>query len=218
MSPPRNLEVVRARATAVPSEGPSPAGDEHMPSLLGRARAGDVQAWSRLYQEHFDQIFRHIVHLTGDPDIAEDLVQETFAKAIVALPSFRGEAKLSTWLSGIAINIVRAHWRRVKGARKIRDGLARLEEITPQQGDSPDHARLRKARAEVLYTVLEGLPETLREVFILRDLEQLSAREASAQLGITEGNVNVRASRARRRVRDELERLGWLSPRERSRA
>jgi len=213
----RNLQVVDTGAPRAASSGPREEEPEHEQRLLERARSGDLEAWSRLYQEHFDQIFRHIIHLTGDPDIAEDLVQETFAKAIIALPGFRGEAKLVTWLSGIAINIVRGQWRREKGIRKVREGLARLELVAPRGGAAPDRARLRKAQAEVLYGVLEGLPETLREVFILREFEGLSAREASAQLGISEGNVNVRASRARARVRDELERLGWLAPRERSR-
>ena len=190
---------------------------DHEVRLLERARAGDLEAWSRLYQEHFDQIFRHLVHLTGDPDIAEDLVQETFAKAIIALPGFRGEARLGTWLSGIAINVARGEWRREKGAKRIREGLVTLELVAPTRGTAPDEARLRKAQAEVLYAVLDGLPETLREVFVLRELEGLSVREASAQLRITEGNVNVRASRARARVREELERLGWLAPRERGR-
>lgn len=204
------------------AEAPAPATTAKRPPsqvidlesrLLSRARAGDVAAWSRLYQEHFDLIFRHIIHLSGDRDLAEDLVQETFAKAIVALPSFRAESKFSTWLCGIAINIVRGHWRRQESARRTRDGLGTLQEIAPPTGTNPDRQRLQKARAEVLYDILSDFPETLREVFILRSLEGLPAKEVAAQLGISEGNVNVRASRARARVRKELERRGWLSAR-----
>ncbi|MCA9662705.1 MAG: sigma-70 family RNA polymerase sigma factor [Myxococcales bacterium] len=180
--------------------------------LIDRARSGDIQAWSRLYQEHFDGIFRHILHLTGDRDLAEDLVQETFAKAMVSLPRFRGDSKLSTWLSGIAINIVRGHWRRQKSARKAHDGLVALNEVAPPNGAAPDQAGLQRARAEALYGVLSELPETLREVFVLRELEGMRAADVASQLGISEGNVNTRASRARARVRNELERLGWLQP------
>ncbi len=207
-------EIKRAQRAAPPSDSPV---RDHEERLLARAREGDVQAWSRLYQEHFDRIFRHIVHLTGDRDLAEDLVQETFAKAIVALPTFRGEAKFTTWLSGIAINIVRTHWRRHKSAKRTRDGLLTLQHVAPANELPPDQAHLQQARAEVLYAILGELPETLREVFVLRELEGLRAREIAAQLGISEGNVNVRASRARARVRVELERRGWLSPQERSR-
>ena len=60
--------------------------------------------------------------------------------------------------------------------------------------------------------MLSELPETLREVFVLRELEGMRAADVASQLGISEGNVNTRASRARARVRNELERLGWLQP------
>ncbi|MCA9636907.1 MAG: sigma-70 family RNA polymerase sigma factor [Myxococcales bacterium] len=180
--------------------------------LIDRARRGDIQAWSRLYQEHFDRVFRHLHHLTGDRDLAEDLVQETFARAMVSIATFRGESRLSTWLGGIAINIVRGHWRRQKTAANANINLRAIHEIAPPSGPAPEEATLRRTRAEVLYAILRELPESLREVFVLRELEGLSAREVADQLGITEGNVNVRASRARARVRAELERLGWLDP------
>lgn len=215
MGKPKQARETKKAQAATPSSGPF---RDHETRLLARAREGDVQAWSRLYQEHFDRIFRHIVHLTGDRDLAEDLVQETFAKAIVALPTFRGDAKFTTWLGGIAINIVRTHWRRQKSARRTRDGLLTLQQVAPPSELQPDQARLRQAKAEVLYAILDELPETLREVFVLREFEGLRAREVAARLGISEGNVNVRASRARARVRAELERLGWISPQERSRS
>ncbi len=217
MGEPKQTQKTQKAQTAGPSDSPV---HDHETRLLSRAREGDAQAWSRLYQEHFDRIFRHIIHLTGDRDLAEDLVQETFAKAIVALPNFRGEARFTTWLGGIAINIVRTHWRRQKSARRTRDGLLTLQQVAPPSDLQPDQARLRQAKAEVLYAILAELPETLREVFVLREFEGLRAREVAAQLGISEGNVNVRASRARARVRAELERLGWISPqpRERSRS
>lgn len=205
-------EVRRMRPT--PASEPAAAANDLEARLVARAKAGDVQAWSRLYQEHFDGTFRHILHLTGDRDVAEDLVQETFANAMVSLPRFRGESRLSTWLSGIAINIVRGHWRRQKSARKAHDGLVALHEVAPRKDAAPDQAGLQRARAEALYAVLSELPETLREVFVLRELEGLRASEVAEQLGISEGNVNTRASRARARVRQELERLGWLSPKD----
>ncbi|MCA9660254.1 MAG: sigma-70 family RNA polymerase sigma factor [Myxococcales bacterium] len=169
--------------------------------------------WSRLYQEHFDTVFRHILHLTGDRDLAEDLVQETFAAAMVSLHGFRGDSKLSTWLMGIGLNITRKHWSRRKSARKAHDALVAVADLSPGANDNPEHARLQRTRAEVLYAVLDSFPASLREVFILRELEGLHAAEVAELLGISEGNVNTRASRARARVRKELERLGWLSPR-----
>jgi RNA polymerase sigma-70 factor (ECF subfamily) len=87
-----------------------------------------------------------------------------------------------------------------------------MNEVAPPKGAAPDQAGLQRARAEALYGVLRELPETLREVFVLREIEGMRAAEVASQLGISEGNVNTRASRARARVRRELERLGWLGP------
>ncbi|MCA9714655.1 MAG: sigma-70 family RNA polymerase sigma factor [Myxococcales bacterium] len=183
--------------------------------LVERAKRGDMQAWARLYQELFDPIYRHVRYLTGDPAVAEDLTQETFAKALVALPDFEGRSKLSTWLHGVAINVVRRHWRWERNTEtahaRLEDRRRVLDDVSAES-ERPDRVALQRKRAEVLYAVLETLPDTLREVFILRDLEGLSEREIAERLGITRGNVAVRATRARARVRKELVSRGWLEP------
>ncbi len=181
--------------------------------LVERAKRGDMQAWSRLYQELFDPLYRHVRYLTGDPAVAEDLTQETFAKALVALPDFEGRSKFSTWLHGVAINVVRRHWRWQRNTEtahaRLKDKSRVLTEVSAE-GERPDRQALQRKRAEVLYAVLETLPDTLREVFVLRDLEGLSEREIADRLGITRGNAAVRATRARTRVRKALVERGWL--------
>ena len=201
----------------VGADGQASGGGERRERLIERARGGDVQAWSRLYQEHFDGVFRHIRFLTGDDDMAEDLTQETFAKAMTSIVAFRGQSSFSTWLGGIAINVVRAQWRFQRNTRTAHGRLEHMQEVLGRGEGAPDRLTLQKTRARVLYAILDGMPENLREVFVLRDLEGVSAREIAMQLGISEGNVAVRATRARARVRAELERLGWLSPREEGR-
>lgn len=201
-----------------PARGPEPA-RENPPetgeaALVARARGGDIEAWSRLYQEHFDRVFRHVAYLTGDTQAAEDLVQETFARAFVGLPSFAGEGSLTGWLRGIAVNVVRKHWRsRYRGAR----AMDRLEQMSPGAAvgaeADPEDAHLRQRRAEVLLAVLDTLPAPLREAFVLCDLQEVPVQQAAAELGVSPGNLRVRATRARARIRGELARLGWL-PRE----
>jgi len=179
--------------------------------LVERARGGDVDAWSCLYQEHFHRVFRHAAYLVGDTSAAEDLVQETFARAFVGLAQFEGRSTLQAWLRGIAVNLVRKHWRsRYRGDQ----AMARLELAArqpPASSQDPEGAHLRQRRAEVLLAVLETLPPPLREAFVLCDLEDVPIQQAAAELGISPGNLRVRATRARARIRSELTRLGWLS-------
>jgi len=194
---------------------PAPAADPTDPreaTLVDRARGGDVDAWSRLYQEHFAAIFKHVAYLSGDVHVAEDLVQETFARAFVGLARFESRTSFVGWLRGIAVNLVRMHWR--SRSRSDR-AMTRLESMTgdpaPTTSVDPEGAHLRRRRAEVLLAVLETLPEALREAFVLCDMQDMPTAEAAAALGVTPVNLRVRATRARAKIRGELVRLGWLT-------
>jgi RNA polymerase sigma-70 factor (ECF subfamily) len=92
--------------------------------LVQRAQAGEMSAWSRLYQDNFERIYRHIRALTGDPSLSEELVQETFVQALLRIASFDGRSAFSTWLHGVAINVVRNNWRAQKSTARAH---ARLE-------------------------------------------------------------------------------------------
>jgi RNA polymerase sigma-70 factor (ECF subfamily) len=176
-------------------------------ALVERARGGDVEAWSRLYQDHFDRLHRHVAYLVGEAHATEDIVQETFAHAVVGLRSYKGDATLLTWLKGIAHNLVRRHWR--SHARSAR-ALDRLERSAHGLPVDPENVYLRQRHAEVLLGVLDTLPAPLREAFVACDLRELPPAEAAAELGISLNNLRVRATRARARIRDALARLGWV--------
>lgn len=195
------------RPAAEALEGEAPV-DARVVTLVERARGGDVEAWSRLYQEHFDRVFKHVTYLCGDVHVAEDLVQETFARAFVGLAQFEARASFVGWLRGIAVNVVRKHWRsRYRGDQ----AMDRLETMSKDKvAADPEGTHLQQKRAEVLLAVLETLPETLREAFVLCDMQEVPVQEAAATLGVTPGNLRVRATRARARIREELMRLGWL--------
>jgi RNA polymerase sigma-70 factor (ECF subfamily) len=187
-----------------------PAPVEHGPDdVLARARAGELRAWSQLYQQHFDRVFRRLCHLVGQAAAAEDLTQETFARAVVALPRFDGRAAFSTWLCGIANNVARNYIRDQDTRRRAELRLAELTTLRPA-GETTDRAHLRKQRSEALYAALARLPDHLREAFVLREVEGLSMQEAATQLGISSNNMTVRVWRAREAIRRELGRLGWL--------
>lgn len=190
---------------------PAPRPDDEA-ALVARARAGDIEAWSRLYQDHFDRVYRHVAYLLGDAQAAEDFVQETFARAFVGLKTFHGQGAFSGWLRGIAVNVVRKHWRsRYRSAR----AMDRLEQMTADApagaAADPEGDHVRRRRAEVLLAILETLPVPLREAFVACDLQEQPIQQAAAELGVSPGNLRVRATRARARIRGELERLGWLT-------
>lgn len=178
--------------------------------LVRRAAAGDERAWARLYQHHFDRVFRDVAYLVGASAGAEEIVQETFAAALVGLPRYDARASFVTWLRGIAHNLVRRHWRSTSRRERAYDRLAQLS--ADVRGQDVENAHLQDRRAEVLRAVLDTVPDQLREAFVLSDVQGLPSNEVAERLGISVGNARVRASRARAVIRGELERLGWLDP------
>lgn len=188
------------------SQGPAENINEINEALVERARSGDMHAWARLYQDHFDGLYRHLRYLTGDCQIAEELVQETFVQALACIPRYDGRARFSTWLHGIGLNMARKHWRSQRSSAKAHAKFSVIEALREQAGGAtPDQAVLARQRVRALYDALEQLPIHLREAFILRELEGLAQVEAAAQLGITTNNLAVRSSRARARIRRLLE-------------
>jgi RNA polymerase sigma-70 factor (ECF subfamily) len=179
--------------------------------LVDRARRNDLDAWARLYQEHYDAVFGHVCFLCGDSTLAEDLVQDVFALAMTRVDQYDGRAPLLSWLRAIALNRVRMHWRSASSSARVRQDLEAIEtQLGRGAANDVDRIRTRDVRAQILYAVLQTLPSRLAEAFVLREMEGLSTQEAADELGISPGNVAVRASRARDRIRKELRRRGWL--------
>lgn len=204
--PVRPIPLLSARRLSVPSTTATPES-----VLVDKARQGDLAAWSSLYQSGFDAVFRHVCYLTGDSALSEDVTQEAFARAFSTMEKFNGRSSFVTWVRGIALNLVRMHWRRSKTKDRVHGALEGMSHAVPFDDGDPMRQHQQDQRMRVLYEVLETLPEALREAFILRELEELSPQEAAEQLGISVGNVAVRATRARARIRSELVRRGWLS-------
>lgn len=186
----------------------SQTGDDE--ALALRARDGDLGAWGEVYARHYGRLLRQLRHLTGDLAVAEELAQETFAQAMASRARYEPDRSLDAWLSGIALNMARKHWRSRQSAQKAH---ARLECSTAVSGAGPalpDRLHLQRERSRVLYAVLAELPEPLREAFTVRELQGLSTDEAARLLAISPGNLAVRISRARARIGAALRALGWL--------
>ncbi len=198
----------------IPSVSPPPtrrASDDADVALLERATAGDARAWTRLYQTHFDRIYRDVAYLVGAGGSTEEIVQESFAIAWTKLATFDGRSSFATWLRGIAHNLVRRHWRTRERRGRAYEKLAEISDGSVAAERGPEGAHIQDQRAEALQQVLETLPEALREAFILCDVQGLAPQEAADRLGISNGNVRVRAARARAQIREGLQRMGWLA-------
>lgn len=177
--------------------------------LIRRLRAGDKAACNQCIELHAPDVYRLALRLTGHEADAEDVTQETFLNAFRAIDSFEWRAGLKTWLHRIAYNAAMQRLRR-RPPPGVPVDAADDEEEAPLPRELFDWCCLpeadfesAEARAELERAVRE-LPENLRLVFVLRELEGLSTEETAAALGLTPQNVKVRLHRARLRLRERL--------------
>lgn len=179
-----------------------------------RVAAGDEDAFRLLMRRHNQTLYRTARSILRDDAEAEDAVQEAYLLAYRAMGSFRGDAKLSTWLVRIVANEAIARSRkRSRSAKVIRlDGDAgpdseagelRMNEATSEQ---PEHGALRAETRRLIEKGIDGLPEAFRAVFVLRALEEMSVEETAAVLDIPEATVRTRFFRARGLLREALAR------------
>jgi RNA polymerase sigma-70 factor, ECF subfamily len=195
-------EVMGTSPAALPgSDGAEAAEMTGEGELLGRCRSGDVAAWRRLYDAHFDFVYRVARRLGTPVEELEDVCQETFLVAFRKLDQFR-EGKLSTWLYRIAANVASDRHRR----RRVRRAFAGLWGGAREESAARTPEReYESAEAEALVSrILERMPPKKREVFALFEVEGLSGEEVAERVGCKLATVWTRLFHARR----EFEALG----------
>jgi len=191
------------KSTAMEADMTQPAETEDE-LLVRRFAEGDLSAFDHIVLRHQQRVAKLAWRLLGWTDEAEDVVQDVFLAAYKKLADFRGQASLGSWLTAITINKCRT-WRRRRLLRwKIQsaallDGHACLDEKNESTIDQETCDQLRR--------IIQKLPAKLREVIILRYLEEMSIMEMTAVLHITENTVHVRLNRARTRLREHLGNL-----------
>ena len=171
---------------------------------------GDMAEFARLVDAYSTQIYRLALKMLGDEQDAEDVLQNTFMKALQAIAGFEGRSSLSTWLYRIAVNEALMSLRRQKPtipvAMDYEDDDDELQHPT-QFTDwccLPEEDLLSEEARRHLDQAIRRLPEKLRVVFLLRDIEGLSIRETSEALDLTETAVKTRLLRARLNLREQL--------------
>lgn len=178
--------------------------------LITRLKAGDRHACAECIEIHSPLVYRLALRLMGNEVEAEDVLQETFLNAYRGIDSFEGRSGLGTWLYRIAYNAALMRLRRKDPTMmSVEESLdPDGQHIVPKQ--LFDWCCLPESdfESDEVRTELEAaigeLPETLRVVFVLRELEDLSTAETAAALDISEGAVKVRLHRARLWLRERL--------------
>jgi RNA polymerase sigma-70 factor (ECF subfamily) len=167
--------------------------------LIQSAKQGDRSAIEALYRSYAPRIYTVVRRLSGDDAQAEDAAQEAWLRAIRALPGFRGQALFSTWLHRIAVNCALYGRRRRERHRERElalDGKVELRAAHTVEGEP-----LLRRRLE---TALEQLPEGMRRVLVLHDVEGYTHEEISELLGVAPGTCKSQLFKARAKMRSML--------------
>lgn len=176
---------------------------------LEALKAGDRAEFSRLVDIYSGSLYRLALRILGDPQDAEDVLQETFLKAYRSLPSFEGRANISTWLYRIATNEALMLIRRRRPELLLMDEEEEKQDaVSPNLivdwGALPERELLSNEVKQFLDQAVQQLSPNLRMVFLLRDVAGLSIQDTAQELGISEAAVKTRLLRARLRLREEL--------------
>lgn len=176
--------------------------------LLQELKAGRPDAFASLFDTYADRLYRLGMSLVGDPFEAEDIVQDAFLKAITHIDSFQARSSLGTWLYRVVYN---------SSIDRLR---SRVDNPLPEESDpdenslpmpevllewhTPEALAISNEGQDYLDQAIQSLPGSLRSVFVLRDIEELSTAQTAEILGVGESLVKVRLHRARLALREQL--------------
>lgn len=170
--------------------------------LVERARHGDRDAFGELVRIHQHEVFTLAVRLVRDPDQASDVAQDAFVRAWRAMPSFRGDAKFSTWMHRITVNTAWTH-----KAKRNRARLSPLDElhVEPEAASiDPVRAGESASAAPAISEALLDLSDSVRVVVVLKDVYDWSHSEIAERLDISVTAAKVRLHRGRKELRAKL--------------
>ncbi len=204
----RKADQAKADPVAMPSREVNALPDAELVKL---AQAGDTRGFDELVRRYQDKVYRLCFKILRHEDDASEALQDAFLSAFRGLKNFKAESTFSTWLYRIATNASLMKYR------KRRDGHISLEQSQsanensetmqlPDWSQQPAQDLLDTETREVMAEGIQRLPEELRTVFVLRDVQDMSNAEVAEVLGLTVAAVKSRLHRARRSLRDWLDR------------
>lgn len=192
---------------------PATANDTSAELDLDALLRGDHATFELLVRQESPRLYRMIVRMVQNEDEAQSVLQETFLQAYKRLHTFRRESKVTTWLYAIGLNLARASLRKARRYNPMEEeDLERLQPNFTKRGifadsaDSwnPQKVTERAERRRLVHAAIQKLPDSYRDIVVLRDIEGLSSAEVAQIVNISEGAVRVRLHRARQALRSLL--------------
>lgn len=192
-----------SRTPPMPVDSP-----DSVETLIQQCLQGDQTAWDRIVQQHWRKVFNVAYKFLGRHDEAEDLTQEIFLKVFRSLSTFDGRANFQTWLISVSRNLCIDHYRSVRKERESVDRAVDTDTLAPVALDAGPIAALEHHdRVALLRQALAGLPPTLREAVVLRDLQELSYQDIATRLDLPKGTVKSRINRGRTELARQIAHL-----------
>lgn len=182
--------------------------------LVRFTNQGNAAAFQAIMRRHNRRLYRVARGILRDDNEAEDVVQEAYVRAYTHLAEFRGDAKLSTWLTRIVMNEALGRLRRQRTTLE----LTVLDSVQDRPGaeiipfpladaatENPERSAARREIRQLLERAVDDLPSTYRIVFVMRAVEEMSVEETASYLNLRPETVKTRLHRARRLLRDKLD-------------
>jgi len=175
-----------------------------------RSQAGHAPDFADVFGEYQRPIYNYLLRMTQNQTEAEDLTQETFIRIQRGLPTFRGEASLSTWLYRIATNVSLDYFRRsttrqAKTALSLEETESGREWFVDEMASPPEQLAAQSEMSGCVQTFIGRLPPSYRPVLVLPDLQGLKNREIADVLDCSLGTAKIRLHRARKKLRATLD-------------
>ena len=168
--------------------------------IIDRAKAGDESAFKEIVVLYKDELFRFLVHLTRDQQVASEILQETFLKVLTKIDKVHNPEQFKSWLFRTAKNMFIDMTR--KTARRPSVSMDQVGELEAESMDTD-----KEYRVQLLQRAIAELPEKERLIIVCVDLEQRSYKEASEIIGISESALKSRLFRARKSLKEIFENL-----------
>lgn len=176
--------------------------------IIAKAKAGDREALNELVTSHWAYIYRLALAKTGNPDDAQEIAQDTFVKALAALPRYKEtNATFKTYLSRIALNLIIDYYRKRGRAPQVVDITEYTEPIV-DKSISPDQAVVHAERQEEVAKMLALLPEEQRQVVELRIVQGVAVADTARIMGKSAAAVKMLQQRALKKLKDLFEENG----------